>query len=218
MARWHKALKRQQPVWFLYSLYSSTQMNQIPPYSKGFAATFSSTCCCYSPSQPGSYHSSAPPSLAFQLISCLFTYRLQGGNKSTRGRGTVVWAKPLQTDGSRRYRMFTTLCVLLGLRVTQPWHSPVFLGILLLLFKLSTTLSGPWRVKPKTQPAAWVCPGRWCKALGLKYLPSEQWDCLIPSHPKRDNGIFTLGVKTLAQLFSSPSEASGHSAKARAWQ
>lgn len=74
---------------------------------------------------------------ALQLINCLFAYGLQGGNKSPQGRGTVAQAKTLQTDGSRRQRMFTTLCMLLGLRVTQPWHIPMFIFI---LFNSSSSL------------------------------------------------------------------------------
>lgn len=46
------------------------------------APTRRSTCCHQSPSQPDSYRGSPPPVPAFQLIECLFTYGLQGGNKS----------------------------------------------------------------------------------------------------------------------------------------
>lgn len=42
-----------------------------------------SWCCHQSPSQPDSYRGSPPPLPAFQLIKTLFTFGLQGGNKST---------------------------------------------------------------------------------------------------------------------------------------
>lgn len=81
--------------------------------------------------------------------------------------------------------MFTTLCVLLGLRVTQPWHIPTSLFIFLFPhIKLSTTLSGTWRVKTKTQQLPGSVledvarhTGFKIPALGaLRFLHFQPWD------------------------------------------
>lgn len=46
-------------------------------------------------------------------------------------------------------------------------HPYVSFHFFFFLIKLSTTLSGTLRVKTKTQPAAWVRPGRRCETYCL---------------------------------------------------
>lgn len=112
-------------------------------------------CCHQSPSQsqPDSYRGSLPPLPAFQLIKSVFTYGLQGGNKSTweeaplhgqrlckqmaRGdRGCLLPVRAAGLEGDTALAHPLPFC--------SPPRAP----------------SLTWGLKTKTQPAAQVCPGR----------------------------------------------------------
>ena len=102
--------------------------------------------------------------------------------------------------------MFTTLCVLLGLRVTQPWHIPY---VSFHFFPPHHALCHPLRDFESEDKDSASCLGLSWKTLQdilvLKYLPSELSYFYISNHFFRtDNGIFISGGENTCAALLQP--------------